>query len=180
MEPAEIIAVQLRERMPVFVKEGFNEGEAYFDRLVAAGKTKGPKGPDNLHMRAGITNLIYNGHSVSRFVQSGERSLGAYGEDFAPITYNKAWTAAQFLLDTDTAVKVHGDLIPDNDDGRRYTGGVCYLADFVHNGVTYQEHIVVACSGVEGVDDRAVGYVIALTIASEWTKALKQLLGIDN
>jgi hypothetical protein len=174
----EQIEAEVARRMPEIAAAALLTGKAAFEQRVSVGATSGPAGPDSLHMRAGtIDPVLLSVDRGSPFMQWTERTLDG-GARFAGITRNKAWTAAEFGMDTDVAVRKHGDEIPDDDDGRRYTGGVCYRAEFDHEGQTYKLSIVVACSGVVGTDDRMVSYTVALTIASEWEKLLKKLLGI--
>lgn len=176
MPSCEQIEAEVARRMPEIAEAALLTGKAAFEQRVSVDATSGPEGPDALHMRAGTIDHARQGGNSSPFVQWTECTLEG-GARFAGITRNKAWTAAEYGMDTDVAVRRHGDEIPDDDDGRRYTGGVCYRAEFEYDGQTYRLDIVVACSGVAGTDDRMVSYTIALTIASEWTKLLKQLLG---
>jgi hypothetical protein len=172
------IDAEVNRLMPAIAEDALGTGEVTFGHRAALGATNGPDGPNSLHMRAGtIDPVLLSVDRGSPFIQWAERTLDG-GARFAGITRNKAWTAAEFGMDTDVAVRKHGDEIPDHDDGRRYTGGVCYRAEFKHDGQTYKLSIVVACSGVKGTDDRMVSYTIALTIASEWQKLVEQLLGV--
>lgn len=161
------------EYIPTMAEEALNAAATLFHQRVVAGATTGPKGPDSLHMRIGTIGLNPDDTTRSPFVQWAERSLGPNGAHFAPITAAKAWTSSQHAMDSDVAAHMFTTL----EGPRAYTGGVYYHATFKGAYATYEQHIVAACSGVAGTDDRAVAYALALVFASEWTKKLRQLLG---